>query len=294
MENIDISNICDNCSLFQEEINPDLIQSWTPFFYTTNCSDNTCVPTALALTGVLPRDKLSTIIRNRNVPKYGINPFATRDLIQSTFVRKIENIGFHVHRMNISQFIDFFEKNLYNGYITLAALYLPVNTFGVGGHMVNVAKYDNTLLLLQGQTRSTYIGHEQIISYLMEHRIPSFSFYYRSLQKEKKTKIDIRKNKLEPDLKKKRISPGNSNTPPVNMEIQQIPVLPNNNTPPFNMEIQQSPLLPNNNLEPFELNNAHFYVNLQKDKKQTKNKKNKKSKKSKKSKKTKKTKKNKK
>ena len=54
------------------------------------------------------------------------------------------------------------------------------------------------------------------------------------------------------------------------------------------MEIQQSPLLPNNNLEPFELNNAHFYVNLQKDKKQTKNKKNKKNKKSKKTKKNKK------
>jgi hypothetical protein len=281
MENI--SNICDNCSLFQEPINVKLIESWTPFFNTTNCSDNTCVPTALALTGVLPKDKLSTIIEKRNIPEFGITPFAARDLIQSTVVRKIENIGFHVRKMKIYQFIDFFEKNLYNGYITLAALlFRKKNKSGITGHMVNIAKYDNTLLLLEGQTRSTYIGHAQIISYIMNYS--SFSFYYRSLEKEKKPKIIIRKNKLEPDLKKKRISPG-SNTPPFNMEIQQIPVLPNNNTPPFNMEIQQSPLLPNNNLEPFELNNAHFYVNLQKDKKQTKNKKNKKSKKTKKNKK---------
>ena len=196
-------NCGENYNLFQIKFTDEQIANWYPL----QCmnTDYNCVPTALALTGIIPSRKKA----ERYSDKYpaGINLVDFTKLLKQQLTRLdlIEKVNIPIYNI-----FDLFEK-LEKGNVTILACNYTHHKIG---HAITVAKNNSgQLFIFDGQTQKYYTNYE-IHKYLFD--FCSFNYWCSNVKLKRKQmeeiNIMIRKMKtVEPVRKRIKISNSKQN-----------------------------------------------------------------------------------
>jgi hypothetical protein len=178
-------------SLYQEPINPLIIETWHPL-RCTRANPNHCGPTAVALLGIQTREGVEQYVQKNNIEELGIQAGQLKDLIQSSFANNAKNIEIEQNPHPIQTLGNYLRQKLHSDYMTIIALNSRKEELG---HIISIARIGNEFILFEGQNSKRYMGND-LDRYFITYK--SFvSFCSKHKNKRTTTTNAIRKTKKE-------------------------------------------------------------------------------------------------
>ena len=156
--------------LFQVVIPKDTIDKWIPL--TAHCAEpKNCAATALTLSAIIPRDYAQ--IEGDLSEHIGMQLPRITGIIKA-FLTRFEIIDEPIPK-SIFRLTEYLTQNLQNGNITIIGLY---NQFtGLIGHIIIICKFEDSLILFDGQTRASYKGDHAIMQYIIANGFTHFTYW---------------------------------------------------------------------------------------------------------------------
>ena len=192
--------------LYQLPIPEEIIQQWRPL--NTLCVNPlNCGPTALALSGAVPREiaqQEGYISENTGIIVEQMTDY------MRTYLDRYKIEQFFNDKLSIDELMQGIKDELLPNHITMFAFHRPV---GEIGHVTLIMKtIDNRLFLLDGQTKSDYFGEAAIRKYIRDNRFISFSYWLMNNENKRRMMDDdniLRKPKQqERNLKRIKVRGG--------------------------------------------------------------------------------------